>query len=247
MLFGARRSKLVPLVYQSFNWQHGTFLGATLASETTAAATGAVGRRAARSDGDAAVLRLQHGRLLGRTGCRWASARPIRQKFSASIGSSATNSGRFLWPGFGENLRVLALGHRALERAAARPTRRRSVTCLKRQSFNGEGSNVSKSDVDQFVAVDREGWKNNLKSQGDYFDTFGDHLPAGIKGRARCAGEPAQRLNQRRYLWRVDITILAVCRAAGPIDQGRARAFRLGDTRGRGQSGARRQRHQAHR
>ena len=99
--------KLVPLVYQSFNWQHGTFLGATLASETTAAATGAVGRGAARSDGDAAVLRLQHGRLLGRTGYRWRKRATNPPKIFRVNWFQRNDQGKFIWPGFGENLRVL--------------------------------------------------------------------------------------------------------------------------------------------
>ena len=51
----------------------------------------------------------------------------------------------------------------------------------KASSLSGEGLEVSKADVDQLVSVDREAWKNNLKSQSDFFDTFGDRLPAGIK------------------------------------------------------------------
>ena len=66
-------------------------------------------------------------------------------------------------------------------KAAARPNETPIGYVPKASSLSGEGLEVSKSDVDQLVAVDREGWKNNLKSQGDFFDTFGDHLPAGIK------------------------------------------------------------------
>ena len=51
----------------------------------------------------------------------------------------------------------------------------------KASSLSGPGLEVSRSDVDQLVAVDREAWKTNLKSQSDFFDTFGDHLPAGLK------------------------------------------------------------------
>jgi phosphoenolpyruvate carboxykinase (GTP) len=51
----------------------------------------------------------------------------------------------------------------------------------KASTLNGGDLKVSKADLDQLVAVDREGWKSNLKSQADYFETYGDHLPAGIK------------------------------------------------------------------
>jgi len=56
----------------------------------------------------------------------------------------------------------------------------------------GEGLDVSKSDVDQLLSVDRQAWKNNLKSQSDFFDTFGDHLPAGLREEHRAL---AKRLN----------------------------------------------------
>ncbi len=180
ILFGAAAQQLVPLVYQAFNWQHGTFLGATLASETTAAATGAVG-----------VVRRDPMAMLPFCGynmgdywahwLRWPSARPTRQKFFASTGSNATMRGRFLWPGFGENLRVLRWVIERSKGRRCRPTRRPSVMCPRRQRSTATVLNVSKADLDQLVAVDREGWKNNLRSQGDFFDTFGDHLPAGIK------------------------------------------------------------------
>ena len=179
ILFGARRQKMIPLVYQSFTWQHGTFLGATLASETTAAATGAVGvvRR------DPMAMLPFCGYNMGDYWGHWLA-----------IAKRATNApkvfrvnwfqrderGRFLWPGFGENLRVLRwIIERSKGGGQANETPIGYVP--KASSLSGEGLKVSKADVDQLVSVDREAWKNNLKSQSDFFDTFGDHLPAGIK------------------------------------------------------------------
>jgi phosphoenolpyruvate carboxykinase (GTP) len=179
MLFGARRQKLIPLVYQSFNWQHGTFLGATLASETTAAATGAVGvvRR------DPMAMLPFCGYNMGDYWGHWLA-----------MGKRATNPpkifrvnffqrnerGRFLWPGFGENLRILRwITERCKSGGQANETPIGYVP--KASSLSGEGLEISKADLDQLVAVDRGAWENNLKSQSDFFDTFGDHLPAGIK------------------------------------------------------------------
>jgi phosphoenolpyruvate carboxykinase (GTP) len=59
----------------------------------------------------------------------------------------------------------------------------------KSSSLNGDGLGISKSDLDQLVTVDRESWKANLKSQGDYFDKFGDHLPSGIKQEHKALAE----------------------------------------------------------
>jgi phosphoenolpyruvate carboxykinase (GTP) len=179
ILFGARRQKLIPLVYQSFNWQHGTFLGATLASETTAAATGAVGvvRR------DPMAMLPFCGYNMGDYWSHWLS-----------MGKRITNApkifrvnwfqrnerGRFLWPGFGENLRVLRwIIERSKGGGEANETPIGYVP--KASSLSGEGLEISRGDLDQLVAVDREAWENNLKSQSDFFDTFGDRLPAGIK------------------------------------------------------------------
>jgi phosphoenolpyruvate carboxykinase (GTP) len=179
ILFGARRQKLVPLVYQSFHWQHGTFLGATLASETTAAATGAVGvvRR------DPMAMLPFCGYNMGDYWAHWLS-----------MAKRATNppkifrvnwfqrdaQGKFLWPGFGENLRVLRW---VIERSkGAGQAEETAIGYVpKAASLNGDGLRISKADLNQLVGVDREGWRSNLKGQGEYFERFGDRLPAGIK------------------------------------------------------------------
>lgn len=179
MLFGARRNKLVPLVYQSFNWQHGTFLGATLASETTAAATGAVGvvRR------DPMAMLPFCGYNMGDYWGHWLSMSKRATnppKIFRVNWFQRNDHGKFIWPGFGENLRVLRwVIERCKGAGAADETAIGYVP--KPAAINGGGLNVSQDDLNHLVAIDRDGWKNNLKSQSEYFDTYGDHLPAGIK------------------------------------------------------------------
>jgi phosphoenolpyruvate carboxykinase (GTP) len=90
------------------------------------------------------------------------------------------DQGKFIWPGFGDNLRVLRwVIERSKGSGQAEDTPIGYVP--KASALNGGGLNLSNSDLNQLVAVDREGWRNNLKSQGEYFATFGDHLPSGIK------------------------------------------------------------------
>ena len=179
ILFGARRNKLVPLVYQSFNWQHGTFLGATLASETTAAATGAVGvvRR------DPMAMLPFCGYNMGDYWGHWLSMAKRATnppKIFRVNWFQRNDQGKFIWPGFGENLRVLRwVIERSKGDGAADETAIGFVP--KAAALNGGTLKVSKSDLEQLIAIDRDGWKSNLKSQADYFNTFGDHLPAGIK------------------------------------------------------------------
>jgi phosphoenolpyruvate carboxykinase (GTP) len=184
ILFGARRNKLVPLVYQSFNWQHGTFLGATLASETTAAATGTVGvvRR------DPMAMLPFCGYNMGDYWAHWLSMAQRAThppKIFRVNWFQRNEQGKFIWPGFGENLRVLRwVVERCKGGGEAEETPIGYVPKL--SALNGGDLKVSKSDLNQLVAIDREGWKSNLRSQGEYFDNFGDHLPAGIKEEHRA-------------------------------------------------------------
>ncbi len=179
ILFGSRRQKLLPLVYQASSWQHGTFLGATLASETTAAITGAVG-----------VVRRDPMAMLAFCGYNmadyWAHWLSMEKRASHLPKIFRVNwfrrdeKGRFLWPGFGENLRVLKWvidrcrgdGEADETPIGYAPTP---------SAIGGKGLDVSKDVLGELLRVDREGWRTNLRNQAEFFTKFEDRLPAGIR------------------------------------------------------------------
>ena len=132
LVFGGRRREVAPLVYEARDWQHGVLMGASVASETTAAAS-------VRSASCAAIRwpcsrsAATTSATTGSTGSTSVRSLQDRRGSSTSTGSAATLQGKFLWPGFGENLRVLAW---MLERCAGRTraqTRRRSAGCRARR------------------------------------------------------------------------------------------------------------------
>jgi phosphoenolpyruvate carboxykinase (GTP) len=179
ILFGGRRQKLVPLVFEAFDWPHGTFLGATLASETTAAATGAVGvvRR------DPMAMLPFCGYNMGDYWGNWLSigTRLTRPPKIFRVNWFRRDArGRFLWPGFGENLRVLEW---VIERckgvgiAEETPIGHLPTTA----ALNRRGLDVPDEALAELLTVDRDGWRANLRSQGEFFAKFGDRLPAGIR------------------------------------------------------------------
>jgi len=179
ILFGGRRQKLVPLVFEAFDWQHGTFLGATLASETTAAATGAVG-----------VVRRDPMAMLPFCGYNmgdyWSSWLSIGKRLTRPPKIFRVNwfrrdaSGRFLWPGFGDNLRVLEwviARYKGSGSADETPIGYLPTPA----GLNRRGLDVSDAALAELLAVDRDGWRANLRGQAEFFAKFGDRLPAGIQ------------------------------------------------------------------
>ncbi|MEE9143840.1 MAG: phosphoenolpyruvate carboxykinase (GTP) [Candidatus Binatia bacterium] len=179
ILFGARRQKLVPLVYQSFDWQHGTFLGATLASETTAATTGAVG-----------VVRRDPMAMLPFCGYNmadyWGHWLSMAKRASNPPKIFRVNwfrrdeKGKFLWPGFGENLRVLQwVIERSKGGGKAEETPIGYVPTA--SDIDHNGIDISQAALNGLLRIESEGWRSNLRNQVEFFDKFGDRLPAGIR------------------------------------------------------------------
>jgi phosphoenolpyruvate carboxykinase (GTP) len=176
-LFGGRRSTVVPLVHEAFDWEHGVFLGATMASETTAAAAGAVGKL--RRDpfamlpfcgynmGDYFAYWLAIGREHDRT--------KLPRIFYVNWFRKGSD-GHFLWPGFGENSRILEWVFRRCQgRAEAIDTPIGRLPAA--GSLNLEGAAVSSEALDELLRVDPAEWRDELPSIREHLATFGAELP----------------------------------------------------------------------
>jgi len=178
IIFGGRRATLMPLVFEAFNWQHGVFLGATMASETTAAATSAVG--VVRQDPMAMLpfCGYNMGDYFGhwlRMGARIAAPPRIFRVNWFRQG----RDGSYLWPGFGENLRVLRwIVARVHGEADAVKT---AIGNLPRPAdIDLTGVDVSRATLEDLLAVDRGGWLEAAAAQQQFLEQFGEHLPREI-------------------------------------------------------------------
>ncbi len=181
ILFGGRRRTTVPLVVQARDWTHGTFLGATLSSETTAAATGAVG--VVRRDpmamlpfiGYDAGDYFAHWLAIGKD----ADSGRLPQIFGVNWFRRGPD-GRFLWPGFGENSRVLDWVIRRLEGdAGAEETPIGWVPTP--QDLDLAGLDVDPGDVLEALSVDDREWLAELPLIEEWFATIGDTVPASLR------------------------------------------------------------------
>ena len=178
ILFGARRQRRVPLVYEARSWQHGTFLGATLSSETTAAATGKVGmlRR------DPMAMLPFCGYNMGDYWRHWLdvgrSLRKAPHVFRVNWFRTGED-GRLLWPGFGENLRVLKwILERADGAGAAVDT---PIGWLPaREAIDRAGLTIVDGALDTLLKVDPAEWVEAVEGQDNFLRTFGRHLPQRI-------------------------------------------------------------------
>jgi len=185
ILFGGRRATVVPLVNEARDWQHGTFLGSIISSEKTAAATGKVGEL--RRDPMAMLPFCGYN-----MGDYWAHWLRIGRRKGAVLPRvfyvnwfRKSAGGDFLWPGFGENGRVLKW---VFERCAG--TAKAVETPIGNLPGDGaldlNGLDVSREDLAELLGVDVEGWLEELPLIAEYYDRFGSRLPEEL--RAELAG-----------------------------------------------------------
>ncbi len=183
IIFGGRRESLVPLVFEARDWTHGVLVGAAMGSETTAAATGAVGvmRR------DSMAMKPFCGYNFADYFAHWLSfdraAANLPKIFHVNWFRKGAD-GKFVWPGFGDNMRVLEwILNRCKGQAGAHET---PIGLLPhREDLNLDGLELSAAALDTLLDVDHEGWARELAAIGDYLDGYGARLPAALKAEQR--------------------------------------------------------------
>ncbi|HEY7054670.1 MAG TPA: phosphoenolpyruvate carboxykinase (GTP) [Mycobacterium sp.] len=181
ILFGGRRKTTVPLITQARDWQHGVFIGATLGSEQTAAAEGKVGT--VRRDPMAMLPfcgynvgdYFQHWIDIGKN-----SDESKMPKVFFVNWFRRGDDGRFLWPGFGENSRVLKWAIERIEGTANGRTTPIGIV-PSAEDLDLDGLDVDPADVDQALAVNPEEWREELPLIEEWFEFVGEKLPTGIK------------------------------------------------------------------
>jgi len=180
IVFGGRRAKLAPLVYQSFDWQHGIFIGATMASERTAAQAGAVGE-----------LRMDPMAMIPFAGYNMADYFKHWLEMGKKIKNApkifhvnwfrTDKDGNFLWPGFGENLRVLKwIIERVKEKSKTEATETPIGHVPTKKSLHLEGLNISEEDIEALLKIDKGAWLEEVKEQKTFLKKFGNRMPNEI-------------------------------------------------------------------
>jgi len=178
IVFGGRRAKVAPLVYQSFDWEHGVFVGATMASETTAAATGAVGvvRR------DPMAMLPFCGYNMGDYFKHWLEMGkkiPNPPKIFNVNWFRTNEEGKFIWPGFGDNLRVLLW---ILARCNGEVDAVESPIGYlpKAEDIDLDGTDIDLDTLKGLLSIDMDSWTEEVKDQAAHLAKF-EKLPEEIK------------------------------------------------------------------
>jgi phosphoenolpyruvate carboxykinase (GTP) len=174
IVFGGRRSELAPLVYEAKDWNHGVLVGASVGSETTAAAAGDTGivRR------DPMAMKPFCGYNFGDYWRHWLSFSKQSQNLPKifHVNWFRQNDQGFLWPGFGENLRVLNwIIQRCQNKIDAKETPIGYVPL--KQDIDVSGLNISSENLNELFQIDANQWLAEMKNIKEYFDEFGERLP----------------------------------------------------------------------
>lgn len=180
IVFGGRRAKTAPLVYQSRDWNNGVFVGSIMSSETTAAASGAVG-----------TLRRDPMAMLPFCGYNMGDYFGHWLEMGEKLGDKAPkifnvnwfrldDEGNFIWPGFGDNMRVLLwMLDRCEGKVGAKETPIGYVPEV--DDLDMEGLDISKETLADLLNVDNGIWKDEAAGIEEFYKKFGDHLPAELK------------------------------------------------------------------
>lgn len=181
IIFGGRRSSTVPLVYQSFSWNHGVFLGTSVSSETTAAAEGSLGKL--RHDPFAMLPFC--GYHMGDYFKHWLEMgdRENKEELPKIFYVNwfqKDEHGKFIWPGFGENCRVLKW---IFEVCSGQSVQDKTPIGFvpKLTSIDLEGLDFDEKRLKELFEIDKEAWLEEVKELRDYFKIFGDRLPEAIQ------------------------------------------------------------------
>jgi len=175
IIFGGRRAKVAPLVYEAFDWQHGVYVGATMASETTAAAMGKVGvvRR------DPMAMLPFCGYNMADYFAHWLEMGkkiPKPPKIFHVNWFRQDENGKFIWPGFGENLRVLKwIIERCEGKVGAKETPIGYVPYV--DDLYLEGLDIDKETVEKLLEIDKELWLKEAEDARQFLSQFGERLP----------------------------------------------------------------------
>ncbi len=179
IVFGGRRAHTTPLVYEAFDWAHGVFCGSAVSSESTAASTGKVGV-------------LSHNPMAMKPFCGYNMGKYFGHwiKMGNLLGEKApkifnvnwfrTNSdGKFIWPGFGDNLRVLDW---ILDRCENKKEAHKTALGFmpSDDDINLEGTNVSKAELADLLSIDKNLWEKEITDLETYYEQFGEDLPTEI-------------------------------------------------------------------
>ncbi|MBN2265496.1 MAG: phosphoenolpyruvate carboxykinase (GTP), partial [Candidatus Aminicenantes bacterium] len=179
IIFGGRRTQLIPLVLESFNWAHGVFMGARMGSETTAAATGKVGvvRR------DPMAMRPFCGYNMADYWRHYLNmgSRMSRPPRIFGVNWFRTDEqGKFLWPGFGDNMRVLKwIIDRVTGAVSARETPAGLVPRV--EDLETTGLDLSKDRLEKLFEVNIKDWTTEVDEVRDYLKPYKGRLPAEIR------------------------------------------------------------------